>query len=450
MARGGIYDQVGGGFARYTVDAVWLVPHFEKMLYDNALLVRLGVHLWQATADQETRRVTEETLDWLAREMTSPAGGFYSTLDADSEGHEGKFYLWDEAEMDALLGRDAPLVKSYYGVTATGNFEGRNILNIAHEPRLVAMRLDVDERVLADAVARTKPVLYAARASRVWPGRDDKILAGWNGLMLRAVAAAARVLGRDDYRALAVRNGEFLLREMVSGGRVMRSHKDGVTRIPGFLEDHAAVALGFIALYELTFERRWLDLARAIATTVVEAFWDEEAGAFFDTARDAEPLITRPRDFTDNALPSGTSLAVELLLHLSELLHDAELRRRASFVLETLAESLTRYPSAFGHLLGAADMAVFGAVEVALIGDPSSSDFRALATEVARRYVPSLAMAGGSPDESSGIALLEDRPLRDGRATAYVCRQYACEAPVTAPAELGTQLEHAVVAPTSR
>src|SRR5688572_16144040 len=240
MARGGIYDQVGGGFHRYAVDAVWLVPHFEKMLYDNALLARLGAHLWQATGDDETRRVTEETIDWVAREMTSPAGGFYSTLDADSEGHEGKFYVWTEAELDELLGDDADLVKSYWGVSAAGNFEGKSILHVPFEVAMVAKRAGVEESRLLDAIERAKRVLYPVRARRVWPGRDEKILVGWNGLMLRAVAEAARVFARTDYREMAVRNGEFLLAEMVRDGRVMRSHKDGVTRIQGYLEDHAA------------------------------------------------------------------------------------------------------------------------------------------------------------------------------------------------------------------
>jgi uncharacterized protein len=448
MARGGMYDQVGGGFARYSVDAAWLVPHFEKMLYDNALLARLGVHLWQATGDPEIRRATEETFDWLAREMTSRAGGFYSSLDADSEGHEGKFYLWDERELDELLGPDdAPLVKSYFGVTRQGNFEGRNILNVPYEPRQVAMRAGVSVDALMDAVMRAKRTLYAARATRVWPGRDDKVLAGWNGLMLRALAEGARVFGRQDYRELAVRNGEFLRREMVrEGGRVMRSHKDGVTRIPGFLEDHGAVGLALVALYELTFERRWLDAAREVAASTVEWFWDEDAGVFYDTAKDAERLITRPRDVTDNAVPSGTSLAAELLLHVAEYFHDVDARRRADWVLETLAEPMARYPGAFGHLLGAADLAVHGAVEVALAGDPSSPDFRALAAEVATRYVPSLVLAGGMPDDAAGIALLEGRPLLGGRATAYVCRGYACDAPAVEPEVLALQLEAAVAA----
>jgi len=443
MARGGIYDQLGGGFARYAVDAIWLVPHFEKMLYDNALLVRLGAHLWQATKDDEIRRVTVETIEWLEREMTSPAGGFYSSFDADSEGHEGKFYIWSEAEIDALLGPDAPAFKLYYGVTRGGNFEGKNILFVPADRLTAASRASMTGNDLGVLLARAKKKLYDARAARVGPGRDEKILASWNGLMLRGVATAARAFRDAPFRTLALGNAEFLAREMVNSGRVMRSHKEGVTRINGYLEDHAAVALGFLAVYELTFDEKWVNLARTIADAMIEWFWDEERGAFFDTARDAEQLITRPRDPTDNATPSGTSLAVELLLHISELQHDPEYRRRASFILETLAEMVTKHPSAFGHLLGSMDMELKGAIEVALVGKRDDPAFQALERVVAEQYVPSLVLAGGSGEGVSSVKLLEGRTLQDRNATAYVCRAYACDAPATDPRELSRQLERA-------
>src|SRR5215204_2570949 len=303
MARGGIYDHLGGGFHRYAVDAIWLVPHFEKMLYDNALLARLGTHLWQATRDPEVRRVTEETIDWVAREMTSPGGGFYSSLDADSEGHEGTFYVWTREELDPTLGDEGKLAAAYWGVTGEPNFEGKYILYAPHEIGVVAARAGVSVADVTESVTNARAVLLARRARRERPGRDEKILAAWNGLMLRGVAEAARAFGRDDYRTLAVRNGEFLLREMVRDGRVMRAHTAGVTRIPGFLEDHAAVALGFLDLYGLTFDERWLTEAKKIGAAIDEWFWDERAGAYFDTARDHEQLLTRPRDVTDNAVP---------------------------------------------------------------------------------------------------------------------------------------------------
>ena len=439
MSRGGIYDQVGGGFARYSVDGEWLVPHFEKMLYDNALLVRLGAHLWQATRDREFRRVTEETIGWLAREMTSREGGFYSSLDADSEGHEGRYYVWDAGELDTLLGEDAPLVKAYWGVTPAGNFEGRNILFVPRDAADVAAEHQVTEPELRTALDRATRILYDARERRVRPARDEKILAGWNGLMLRGLAEAARAFGQAELRALAVRNGEFLFRELVRGDHVLRSYKDGVAKIPGFLEDYAAVALGAYALYQLTFDRKWLERARRLADAIMSRFWDESAQAFFDTSDDAEPLVTRPRDVTDNAVPSGSSMAAELLLLMGDLYANGDYTARATYVLETIAEPMARYPTAFGHALGAADIAVRGAVEVAIGGDPGDGAFGALVREVANRYLPSLVLAGGEGDAALGITLLEGRGGVE--PVAYVCRAYACDVPTDDPEVLGIQLD---------
>ncbi len=443
MARGGIYDQVGGGFHRYAVDAVWLVPHFEKMLYDNALLARLGVHLWQATGDAETRRVTEETIDWAIRDMLSPEGGFYSSLDADSEGEEGKFYVWSAAELEEVVGEDAGLVSRFWGASAGGNFEGHNILHVPNEPSAVAAREGVELSQLENVIHRARAKLSAHRAGRVWPGRDEKVLASWNGLMLRALADGARAFGRDDWREVALRSGDFLAREMVRDDTVFRSWKEGRARIAGFLEDHAAVALAFLSLYELTLDASWLTRARLLGDSMVASFWDESTNIFFDTAHDHERLITRPREVTDNATPAGTSLAVELLLRLAELFRDADMQRRATWVLETLAGPLAQHGAAFGHLLGAADLAIHGATEVAIVGDPTREDFRALTAEVARQYLPSLVLAGGAPGDGAGVALLEDRVAREGRATGYVCRQYLCSEPTSDPGRLRSLLEEA-------
>jgi uncharacterized protein YyaL (SSP411 family) len=441
MAHGGIYDQVGGGFHRYAVDAVWLVPHFEKMLYDNALLIRLGAHLWQGTHDDEVRRVTEETVRWVEREMTSPDGGFYSSLDADSGGQEGRFYVWTMAELDTVLGKTAQVVKEYYGVTAGGNFEGRNIFHIRTDISLSAARVGLDRERLGRVIEDAKARLYAARSKRTRPARDEKIIASWNGLMLRGLATAARAFENWEIVKLAERNGDFLFNHMVTEGRVARSWSKSGPRINGFLEDYAAVALGFISLYELTFDTKWITRASEIANAMVEWFWDDELGAFFDTPRDAEALITRPREVTDNATPSGTSMAVELLLILSELCHNADMRRRANFILETVATPMIRYPSAFGHMLGAADMAVNGAVEVAIAGVPAEKNFQALKHEVSIHFVPSLVLAGGS--STNGIALMEGRSTTKGKAIAYVCRSYACEEPATTPQLLSSQLQTA-------
>ncbi|HEX9483337.1 MAG TPA: thioredoxin domain-containing protein [Gemmatimonadaceae bacterium] len=439
MARGGIYDQVGGGFARYSVDAYWLVPHFEKMLYDNALLVRLGVHLWQATGDAEFRRIAEETLGWVSREMTSPEGGFYSSLDADSEGHEGRYYVWDAKELDRLLGADAALLRAYWGVTPEGNFEGRNILFVPHDPEAVAAAHHVTLPELRTAVERGVRLLADARERRIRPALDDKSLAAWNGLMLRAVAEAARAFDDDGLRALAIRNGEFLLRELVHDARTLRSYKNGVAKIPGFLEDHAAVALGLLSLHALTLERRWLDRARALADTVLAQFWDDDARAFFDTAHDAERLVARPRDVSDNATPSGTSLAVELLLMLGDVFGDTTYTERASHVLESLAEPMAQHPTAFGHALGAADLSIRGAIEVAIIGSAADTRTSDLMRAVGETYVPSLILAGGEAHD--------DIPLLAGRGsavpTAFVCRASTCDRPTSDIVELRDQLQRA-------
>jgi hypothetical protein len=444
MARGGIYDQLGGGFARYAVDDKWLVPHFEKMLYDNALLARLGVHLWQATKDVEVRRVVEETIDWALREMSSADGGFSSSLDADSEGHEGKFYVWTLGEVEGILGEESSLAAEYWGVTDAGNFEGKNILHVPNEPSVVAARHRIPVGELRDRLAGASHRLLAARESRVRPARDEKTLASWNGLMVRAIAEAARAFDRSSYRAEAVRHGEFLFRELVRDGRVLRSYKDGVARIAGYLEDYAALGLAALALYELTFDDAWLARARTLADASVEWFWDDDAGAFFDVPRDHETLVTRPRDATDNATPSGTSLAAELLARLADLLQDESMRRRASYVLETIAEPMARHPAAFGHALGVVDLLVRGAVELAIVGDPAAEDFRALTRAAGERYIPSLVLAGGAARNSAEIPLLADRPTPEGRATAYVCRNYTCDAPVTDAATLASQLDDAI------
>jgi len=442
MARGGIYDQVGGGFARYTVDAIWLVPHFEKMLYDNALLIRLGAHLWQATGDGDIRRVVEETIDWAVREMRAPDGGFYSSYDADSEGHEGKFYLWDADALNAALGADAPIMRAYWGVSDGGNFEGRNILFVAaRDKRALARRFSISVDQLDEIVARSKRTLYDIRKQRIWPGLDDKVLASWNGLMVRGIAEAARAFGNDEYAQVAIESGEFLFGEMVREGRVLRTYKAGRARIAGYLEDHASLALAALSLYELTFDETWLARARELGESIVRLFWDDDVNAFFDTASDHEQLVVRPRDVTDNATPSGTSLAAELLARLAELHHDVDARRRATWIIETQMQTMQRYPSAFGHALAVADMLVHGAVELAIVGDPAAADFRALERVAAERYVPSLVLAGGLPERGAEVALLADRPAREGRATAYVCREYACEAPVTDAMALGAQLD---------
>jgi len=450
MARGGIFDQLGGGFHRYTVDAIWLVPHFEKMLYDNALLARLGTHLWQATGDEEVRRAVEATLGWVRREMTDANGGWYSSLDADSEHVEGKFYVWSAAEFAEVAGDDARWAGPWFGVTAGGNWEGHNILTAPGATRGTlgagAAFGDGTEQAFTpepEAIERLRARLYDRRAARVWPGRDEKIIASWNGLMLRAMAGAARAFGDDAARRAALANGDFLWRELVRDGRVLRIHARGVTHIAGFLEDHAAVALGFVELYQLTFDRTWLDRAVLLARSCIAHFWNEREGTFYDTADDHERLVVRPRDVMDNATPAGGSLAAELLLFVAEYTGDDTARANAERALGALARPMQEYGVMFGHALGAADMAVRGAVEVAIAGAPGSPTFAALERVVAARYVPSLALAGGEGDAAGGIALLDGRAGTAEGATAYVCQRYSCDAPARDAATLAAQLERA-------
>ena len=427
MAAGGIYDQLGGGFHRYSVDERWLVPHFEKMLYDNAQLARAYLDAWQLTQEPAFARVAEETLAFVLREMTSPEGGFYSSLDADSEGEEGRFYLWTPQELEAVLGIDeARALARAFGVTATGNFEGRNIL---HPVAPGAIEL------LAAARGR----LMAARARRARPHRDEKVIAGWNGLMLRAVADAARVLGRRDLLVAAEANARFLLSRMRHAGRMRRSYKDGRAPLAGYLEDQAAVADGLLGLYEASFDPRWLDDLRGLLREMLTAFWDADAAAFFDTAKDQEQLVVRPQDVTDNAIPSGTSLAVDVLLRAGMLLGEPSWTAIAQAMLERLAPTAAKTPLALGRLLVALDFHLGRKVELALIGEPGEARTDRLLDVVRGRFLPNRLLAVGAGD--SAIPLLADRHALAGKATAYLCEHFVCQAPTAEPGELARQLD---------
>ncbi|HEY1011336.1 MAG TPA: thioredoxin domain-containing protein, partial [Herpetosiphonaceae bacterium] len=412
MAEGGIYDQLGGGFARYSVDERWLVPHFEKMLYDNALLSRIYLEAFQATGDPFYRRIAEETLDYVLRDMTDPAGGFYSSEDADSEGEEGKFYVWSAAEIDAALGaEDAALARRYWGVTEAGNFEGHTILNVGRPAAAPASGYPAGEvgmsaEQLWERIVAIRATLLELRSRRIRPARDEKILASWNGLMLRSFALAARVLDRADYRAAAERNAAFLLDNLLVDGRMRRSYKDGAARLNGYLEDDAMVADGLLALYEATFDAAWLRAAAGLADGLLERFWDAEHATFFDTAADHEQLVTRPRDVYDNAMPSGTSVAADVLLRLALLLDRPLYHERAQAVLENLSGAMVQIPGAFGRLLAALDFALAEPREIAVMGDPAAGDARALLAVANRRYLPNALLAGALPDDAAALALV--------------------------------------------
>ncbi len=430
MADGGLYDQLGGGFHRYSVDERWLVPHFEKMLYDNALLARAYLDAWQLTHDAAFRRVVEATLAFVLREMTSPQGGFYSSLDADSEAEEGRFYLWTTPELEAALGgAEARALARAFDVTAAGNFEGRNILH----------RVGPGAVEILDA-ARDR--LMAFRNRRVRPHRDEKVIAGWNGLMLRAFADAGRVLDRKDLVTAAEANARFLLSEMRQGGRMRRSYKDGRAPLAGYLEDQAAVADGLLSLYEATFDPSWLDGLRGLVNEMLTAFWDEPSSAFFDTAADQEQLVARPQDVTDNAIPSGTSLAVDVLLRAGMLLGEASWVDRARATLARLAPTAAKAPLAFGRLLAALDFHLGRIVELAVISKPGDAETTRLLEVVRARYLPNRLIAvAPSAGDGPATPLLADRRALDGKATAYLCEGFVCQAPTTDPAELAHQLD---------
>lgn len=441
MAAGGIYDHLGGGFHRYSTDSHWLVPHFEKMLYDNSQLARVYLHAWQVTGSDAYRRVAVETLDYVAREMTHEDGGFYSTQDADSEGVEGKFFVWKPDEIRDVIGDSAEMFCAYYDVTPRGNFEGRNILQrtVALDEFAAQRRMKTAEveAVLADARTR----LFAARSLRIKPGRDEKVLTAWNGLMLTAFAEAACVLQRDDYRLLAQRNGDFILRQLrTSNGRLLRSWKAGSgARLNAYLEDYACVTEGLLALYQATFEPRWYIAAREIADSMISHFAAGD-GTFFDTSDDHEALVTRPRDLQDNAVPAGNSMAATALLKLAALSGESHYSDIAEHTLTGLQDSFAKYPTAFGQWLVAFELALRGISEVAIVGDPVLPETQSMLHVVQNHFHPNQVVALLRPGETAQVPLLQERAQIDGKATAYVCYHFTCRMPATDSKELQAQL----------
>jgi uncharacterized protein len=442
MARGGIYDQIGGGFHRYSVDAIWLVPHFEKMLYDNAQLSRVYLHTWQATGNPFFRRIAEDIYDYTLREMTSSEGSFYSTTDADSEGHEGKFFVWSRDELEALLGDNAPVAVEYWGVSRRGNFEGKNILHVPNEDSVVAERLGLSVDELSAKLAQIRDTLYAARTQRVHPGLDDKILTSWNGLMLASLAEAARVFQREDYYQAAVRCGEFLLDKLMTvDGRLLHTYKNGAAKIDGYLEDYATLIDALIELYQMTFDERWFVEARRLADTVLAHFAAPDGG-FFDTSDDHEALIVRPRNVQDNATPSGNSVMSKNLVRLAAYTGVADYDEAARGMLRLLTEAMQQYPLGFGEALSAADMLVRGLAEVAIVGSLDKPAAAQLLLIVQQPYRPNVIVALSSDDVDGEhpIPLLSYRTQRGGQPTVYVCRHFACKMPVTTVGEVESLL----------
>jgi uncharacterized protein YyaL (SSP411 family) len=434
MARGGMYDQLGGGFHRYSTDARWLVPHFEKMLYDNALLSRLYLHYFQLTADSFAREVTEGILDYVLREMTSAEGGFYSTQDADSEGHEGKFFVWDTSEIRAVLGdKDADLFSKYHDITDGGNFEGKNIPNIPRALAEVAAQIGISEKDLTASLNQSKRKLFEAREQRVKPDRDEKALTAWNGLMLSSFAEAGIALGREDYLQVARNNARFILSNLRSDGFLLRTHKDGIGKYNAYLEDYAFFIDGLVTLYETTGELEWLTEAISLNQRMVDEFWDEQDGGFFFTGKTHENLIVRSKDYFDNATPSGNSVAASVLLRLAILTDNEGYKNLAVSVFQQVADSAQKYPSGFGYALSAIDFLLSKPKEVAIVGTEQVS-VKTFLWEAWRQYQPNKVVAArvvGQNQESSLPALLGNRPPIDGKTTAYVCQNYVCQQPLT-------------------
>jgi hypothetical protein len=432
MARGGIYDHLGGGFHRYSVDAIWLVPHFEKMLYDNAQLSRVYLHAWQVTGDPFFKRIAEEIYDYVLREMTAPEGGFYSTTDADSEGEEGKFFVWSKDELFEVLGDDARVAVEYWGVTTRGNFEGHNILYVPNEDDVVASRVGLTTEALREKIVALRDRLYAHRTHRVAPGLDDKILTGWNGMMLASLAEAARVLDRRDYREAALRNADFLLTALMQDERLLRTWKGGRAKIDAFLEDYGNLIDGLIELYQTTFDVRWFTEARRLADHVLAHFAAEDGG-FYDTADTHEKLVARPRSLQDNATPSGNALMAKSLARLAAYTGDGRYETAARGALASLAAAMRQYPQAFGESLSAVDLLVRGIDEIAIVGDPvdvATCELLAVA-QVAYRPGALVALASADVDSEAAVPLLSYRTMKGGAPTVYVCRHFTCQMPVT-------------------
>ena len=453
MARGGMYDVVGSGFSRYSVDNFWRVPHFEKMLYDNALLIRAYLHAWQVTGDPFFKQIVTETLDFIAREMTHPEGGFYSSLDADSEGVEGKFYVWTLDEIRSTLKENADFFEAAYGITSQGNWEGSTVLQRALDDESLAARFKIDIETVPVKLADSHSKLLSVRDTRIRPGTDDKILTSWNGLMLTAIAEASRVFANENpssmlrfaqrngiYHLLATRSAEFLLKELRPNGKLKHSWRDGRTTNEVFLEDYAALILGLLELFQTDFDNKWFTSAKELTDEMVELFEDQNGG-FFDTSKDGETLLVRPKDVQDNATPSGNALACEALLKMAEFTGDGKYRDLAEKALGLVTNMATQYPTAFGRWLSAADIALGNVKQIAVVYEADGEDVSEFMHFIRSRYRPNIIVAASTyPPSKDAPALLKDRPLKNGRPTVYVCEGFVCKNPVNSLDELKSLL----------
>ena len=449
MCQGGMYDVLGGGFARYSVEPTWLIPHFEKMLYDNAQLARVYLHAYQLTGETLFKEVCTATLDFVLRELTHQEGGFYSSLDADSEGQEGKSYLWTPRDIYSAFSNhaDAELFIAVYGLTEQGNFEGRNILRQVSATEQLARTFQVDASTLSTRLAGLRQQLLHVRNQRVRPGTDDKVLVAWNALMLAAMAEAGRGLDRQDYLNAAIQNASFILKHMLHDNRLWRSWREGVARHDAYLEDYAGLGLALLSLYQADPNPRWYQAARLLLEQVTAHFRDP-SGGFFDTADDHEALLYRPQDLQDNATPSGNAQALRLLLLCAAYEGSSDWRKLAEDMLSANMGMLQRYPSAFSQWLCAADFALGPTHEVAILGDLATPATQELLQAVWHHYFPRQVLAASAlPPAHGSPPFLNDRPLLNARPTAYVCQGLACQLPVNDPQEMLAQLASSVNLP---
>ncbi len=439
MASGGICDQLGGGFHRYTVDAIWLVPHFEKMLYDNAQLARIYLRLYQATKNEFYKNVAVQTLEYVKREMLDRKGGFYTAQDADSEGVEGKFFVWTPEEVSKILGEaDTRILNFHFDVSEHGNFEEKNILNVKNSIAETAKAFKIPEEKLKEVIKRGREKLFAEREKRVKPFRDEKVITAWNGLMLATFAEASAVLDRADYLEIARRNADFILDNLTKDGYLLRTSKDGQAKLNAYLEDYANFADGLIELYQVSGEYKYLKEARRLADLMINEFWDEDGSGFFFTANNHEKLPVRSKEFYDNATPSGNSVAADVLLKLSHLLGEEKYERFAVRILRAVAPQISRYPQAFGRILSVLEFYLSPVKEIVIIGEKGNE----LEREIWNEYLPNkiVVLAKNAEESAEFIPLLQERKMINENPTAFVCENFTCQKPVTTVEELKQQL----------
>lgn len=445
MAKGGMYDVVGGGFARYSTDDLWLVPHFEKMLYDNAQLSSVYLYAYLLTGEAGFMHVCEDTLNFVSREMTGPQGGFYSSLDADSEGEEGKYYVWTPEEVRQAITNpdDQEIFFAAYDIKEEGNFEGSNVLQRTQDDQALSESFSIPIDEVPDKLNSLHSLLLVSREERIRPGTDDKVLTSWNGLMLRAFAEAARYLNRWDYLRIAEANASFITTAMYTNGRLLRSWRDGKAQHKAYLEDYAALILGLLSLYQADHDPRWFSVAENLGSEMNELFAHEEWG-FYDTGKDHETLFTRPRDTQDNATPSGNSLAAMALLQLSAYTGNGEWRERAERMLGRMQSPAKRYPTAFGNWLSAMDFAIGPVLEVAMVSPGEAGQLDEMLRVIWSEYRPRLVTAASTyPPPKGSPPLLQDRPMKDGKPTAYVCENFTCQMPANTTEEMAEQIRTA-------